>query len=130
MRIKPNKKKLFLSSLLLGITIPLALVACQNANNNKKEPFITPHYLLSGTRLEGEPESIFDFYDIGNNELALSLKEEIKTTYNQAIEIPATYGGKNVTGVWHNAFHNCPATSITFASPSNISVIDFEAFFF
>lgn len=130
MRIKPNKKKLFLSSLLLGITIPLALVACQNANNNKKEPFITPNYLLSGTRLEGEPESIFDFYDIGNNELALSLKEEIKTTYNQAIEIPATYGGKNVTGVWHNAFHNCPATSITFASPSNISVIDFEAFFY
>lgn len=129
MRIKPNKK-LFLSSLLLGITLPLVLAACQDANNNKKEPYITPNYILSGTRLAADPATIFDFYDIGNNELALSLKEEIKITYNQAIEIPATYNNKKVTGIWHNAFHNCPATSITFASPSNISVIDFEAFFY
>ena len=130
MKINPIKKRIFIDSLLLAITMLLVLVTGKDSNTNKKEPYISPRYLLSGSRVEGNPESIFDFYDIGNNEYAVSLKDSVKTTQTGAIEVPAMYQGRKVTGIWHNAFHGSPASSITFESPNNITVIDFEAFFY
>lgn len=130
MKINPIKKRLFIDSLLLAITLLLVLVTGKDGSNNEKEPKISPRYLLNGTRVEEDENSIFDFYDISNNEYAVSLKDSVKTTQGGTITIPAMHDGKKVTGIWHNAFHNSPATGITFESPNNITVIDFEAFFY
>ena len=125
------KKRLIIDGLLLAVTLCLLFVTGKDATEKRGTlPSISPNYLLNGTKLDSNPDPIFDYYDIGNDEYAISLKDSIRTTYSSAITIPAEYNGKKVTGIWHNAFHDNPATSITFESPSNIHIIDFEAFLY
>ena len=120
--------------LIGGIAMSLATIAVFSIQAATAEPKRSPHYLLSGT-LADTSDTYYNYYDIGNNEYAIALKEvdgnssSIRETYDSTITIPATHKGKKVTGIWHNAFQNCPATTVTFAPNSNITVIDYEAFF-
>ena len=126
------KKPILIKSSILGfIAISFTAVLTLTSIDFKsdlKDPTITPRYLLSGDFVESN--GIFDYYDIGNNELAVSLNDTNKRTYSSTITIPSTYDGKNVTGIWHNAFHCNPATTITFQAPCHINTIDFEAFLY
>ncbi len=125
-KIFTNKITLYFAFLLSTLAISISLPGC---NAGRKIPKITPNYLLSGEFLE--TDDVFDYYDISNNELAISLNESYKTTYtgdNNVIQIPLQHGGKNVTGIWHNAFHGNPATTVRLTN--NIKTIDFEAFLY
>ena len=125
-KIFTNKIILYFAFLLSTLAIVISLPGC---NAGRKIPKITPNYLLSGEFLE--TDDVFDYYDISNNELAISLNESYKTTYtgnNNVIQIPLQHGGKNVTGIWHNAFHGNPDTTVKLTN--NIKTIDFEAFLY
>ena len=129
MESKHKIKRILLGILTLVFSSVLT-VSCNKSNDNT--PKINPKYILSGDKVD--TYEIYDYYDIGNDELAISLKEELKTTQSQIGTIPSSHTytengvqvTKPVTGIWHNAFHGCPATSITLTN--NITVIDFEAF--
>ena len=98
-------------------------------SSKSSAPKLSPHYLLEGTF--ESTSGIWDYYDIGNDEYAVSLNDSVKTSRSQAVEVPSVhplYPEKKVTGIWHNAFHCTPATSITLTT--NIKVIDFEAFLY
>lgn len=108
-----------------GATLIAASVISVSCNINPEEtPRIKPHYILNGSLYDSD--ATFDYYSIGNNELAVSLKESNKTSLS-SFSIPSSYDEMVVTGIWHNAFHNNIATSITL--PETIKYIDFEAFF-
>ena len=131
MKSKHKIKRILLGSLVLAFASVLT-VSCNKSNDNT--PKISPKYILSGDKKD--TDSIYDYYDIGNGELAVSLKDDIKETYDLAISVPSSHTytengnsvTKPVTGIWHNAFHNCPSTSITLTD--SITVIDFEAFLY
>ena len=132
MERKHKIKRILLGSLVLAFASVLT-VSC---NKNNDTPKISPKYILSGDKKD--TDSIYDYYDLGNGELAISLTDAAKESYpysaSDPLTIPTshTYSDngetvtKPVTGIWHNAFHGCPATSITLSA--GITVIDFEAF--
>ena len=111
---------------LLFVFVGVTATACDIGYDDS--PRITKKYLLSGNYVGNE--GIFDYYSIGNNEYAVSLKDgaEVPAT----IDVPDVYTIDEedypVTGIWHNAFHNCSATTINLTS--NIRTIDFEAFLY
>ena len=128
MRRKIHNKKLSLNFALLLSSIALA-ITLPGCNSGRKMPTIKPNYLLTGDFVE--TDGAFDYYDIGDNELAISLNEASKKTYtgnSNIIQIPLVHDGKNVTGIWHNAFHCNPATTVRLTN--NIRTIDFEAFLY
>lgn len=117
--------------LIGGIVAALAciLAACTNASSSG-ERRLKPNYLLTGIYDQTATDDMFDYYDIGNDEYAVALKDSFKT-YTNTITIPTihpVYNTKKVTGIWHDAFYKSASTNIVFASPSNINTIDFEAF--
>ena len=108
-----------------GIVLVFASVIVTSCNVDPEEtPRVKPHYILNGSLYDSD--ATFDYYSIGNNELAVSLKDTNKTSLS-SFSIPSSYDEMAVTGIWHNAFHNNIATSITL--PETIKYIDFEAFF-
>ena len=122
-----NKRFLAKATILLT-TLSLLFTGCAK-NGSKKVPGLTPKYILSGEFVS--TIGIFDYYDIGNSEYAVSLSTQYKGSYDQAITVPQYYNGDNtkpVTGIWHNAFQGTPSTSITLNN--NIKTIDFEAFLY
>ncbi|MBO7573994.1 MAG: leucine-rich repeat protein [Bacilli bacterium] len=120
------KKHKILGLSFAGLTFALAITATGCGSTQRKAPAIEPHYILTGSYVEDD--GIFSYYDIGNNELAIGLNETNRTTYSTAIQIPETYDGKNVTGIWHNAFHCNPAQTVRLTN--KINTIDFEAFLY
>ena len=128
-----KKKTVFILSIFAAFACVFS--ACNNVSKSTDKK-LTPHYLLTGTfdsSATASADDIFDYYDIGNDEYAVSLKDSIKFTHNSAITIPSVhpvYTTKKVTGIWHDAFYKNPATSISFAAPSNIETIDYEAFLY
>ena len=89
------------------------LASCNNTSPSSSiDKRLKPNYLLTGTYTDSD--NVFDYYDIGNDEYAVSLKSSIKETYQgtgnpKTITIPAVHPvntTKKVTGIWHNAFHN------------------------
>ena len=127
MKNKFIKKRIIIDASLLVVTFVLAIVTGQDvAPEQRQTPKITPHYLLSSNTA---PTSIgiFDYYNIGDNEYAVALNDNYTSG---DITVPSVYPETEykVTGIWHNAFHNCAATSITLTD--NIKTIDFEAFLY
>ena len=120
------KKHKILGLSFAGLTFALAITATGCGSTQRKAPAIEPHYLLTGSYVEDD--GIFSYYDIGNNELAIGLNETNRTTYSGVIQIPETYDDKNVTGIWHNAFHCNPSTIVRLTN--NIRTIDFESFLY
>ena len=123
-----NKKRFLAKATILLSALGLLFTGCAK-NAYQKTPGITPKYILNGTFIE--TIGIFDYYNIGNGEYAVSLTAQYKGSYSQAITVPEYYNGDNtkpVTGIWHNAFQDTPATSITLTN--NIKTIDFEAFLY
>lgn len=117
------------------------LASCSSASGKGGDRRPTPHYLLDGSYVDSD--EVFDYYDIGNDEYAVSLKSSIKENYMgtgnpQTITIPNVHptdvdlqgNPKKVTGIWHNAFYKNKAENIVFREPSNIETIDFEAFLY
>ena len=123
-----NKKRFLAKATILLSALGLLFTGCAK-NAYQKTPGITPKYILNGTFIE--TIGIFDYYNIGNGEYAVSLTAQYKGSYSQAITVPEYYNGDNtkpVTGIWHNAFQDTPAASITLTN--NIKTIDFEAFLY
>ena len=134
MKKKNVSKILFLQTLFVAFSCVVATCSKKLADNT---PILNPKYLLEGTYASSN--TYFDFYLLddldssGNPQYAISLKDKIgetkKTEYTSDISINSTTcEGLNVTGIWHNAFHNCPAANITIDLP--ITTIDFEAFLY
>lgn len=122
-----HKKRIFAKSAFLLLAFSLMTVtSCSKGNSqlDRTNPGLTPRYLLNGTF--SDTTDIFDYYDIGNNEYAVALNGNYKTTYTQTINVPEMHNNKKVTGIWRNAFHCSPATTINLTN--NITTIDFEAF--
>ncbi len=124
MKNKFSKKRYIPSFAFLFLTLTLT-VSCQN-NTNRNGPYISPNYLLDGEF--ATTNGIFDYYDIGDNEYAVSLTAAAKSSHTGSVTILSSYNGHPVTGIWHNAFHNSRASSITI--PNSIKTIDFEAFLY
>ena len=109
-----------------GVVLVFASVIVTSCNVDPEEtPRVKPHYILNGSLYDSD--ATFDYYSIGNNELAVSLKDTNKTSLS-SFSIPSSYDEMAVTGIWHNAFHDADATSITI--PSTIKTIDYEAFLY
>ena len=134
-----KKKWLLIGGIVAAFSCLLA--SCSNASGKDEDKKPNPHYLLNGSFANSD--DVFDYYDIGDDEYAISLKSSIKEDYmgsgNPAtIIIPAYHptetdqegNPKKITGIWHDAFHKNKATRIAFQSPSNIETIDFEAFMY
>ena len=119
------KKKTFK---ILGYLSFLFLLIPLTTSCQKKEETPSyrehPRFYLEGTKESSD--ALFDYYSIGNDEYAVSLKESIKTDNNGLIVVPEEYNGYPVTGIWRNAFTGSKSTSITLTN--NITVIDYEAF--
>ena len=123
------KKRFFAKATFLLLALSLVTITGCNKGNGEsgnKTPGLTPKYLLNGEF--SDTDDIFDFYDIGENEYAVALSSDYRTTYSQTINVPSEHNGKPVTGIWRNAFHCCPSTTINLTN--NIEVIDFEAFLY
>ena len=129
-------KRTLLASLAISL-LPFIAASC-SAEDDRDPLRSKPKYLLSGSKASqgSDEDDPFEYYHIGTVEgieqYAVSLKDK---SYSQNITIPneytvneTTYGV--VSGIWANAFHNCPATSITFSQNSNIKTIDYEAFLY
>lgn len=142
MKSRTTRLRFIFGSILLAVATA-AVIGFDTVNEASR---IKTRYLLSGTYSGTDSANQdFDYYDIGNNELAISLKdpkdgnEGNKTTYKGVylnnkwtVTIPAVHpvSGKKITGIWHNAFHGSVFDAIRFESASNIKTIDFEAFFY
>ena len=123
------KKRFFAKATFLLLALTFASVTGCNKGSGvteRQNPGLTPKYILQGNF--SDSEGIFDYYDIGNNEYAISLNVDYKTSYDQTINIPQTHNNKDVTGIWHNAFHCSPATTVNLTN--KIRTIDFEAFLY
>ena len=124
MKFKLTALPFLISSIAMSF-VAITVFSIQSTKPESKNP----RYILSGY-LSDETDPTYDYYDIGNGEYAIALKDSVRDTFSGTITIPSTYKGKKVTGIWHNGFQYCKSQSITFKSPSNITVIDYEAFFY
>ncbi len=113
-------------NILKAIVLSFVFVVPVSCNiNGEDTPKIKPHYLLDGTFYATNGN--YDYYKKkGGNELYVSLKDSVKTSLTGTINVPTAYDEIPVTGIWHNAFHNTPATTINLHE--GIKTIDFEAF--
>lgn len=125
MRNKILTKRLIVNSIALILTLSFALITDKDGPKYRPTPSIPVNYLLTGDY--SNSNDIFDYYDIGNNEYAVALNDNYTSG---TINVPSVHpsDGKKVTGIWHNAFHNCSATTINLTT--NITVIDYEAFLY
>lgn len=146
------KTKTWLKTLITGLTfslLPFYLASCTPGQDDPLYNGRHPSYLLDpNNNIQVAPagdNNDFDYYHIGTdkeeNELyAVSLKDKTYASgYNQqtgeyeTLVIPSEYKVNTktqgiVTGIWRDAFRNCPATSITI--PETITTIDYEAFLY
>ena len=79
MKLFKKRKSLKLSFAVIGFTFVITSTGC--ASTQHKMPAIEPHYLLTGTFVD--TDGTFDYYDIGNNELAIALNETNRTSYKK-----------------------------------------------
>ena len=134
-----KKKWLLIGGIVAAFSCLLA--SCSNTSGGGGDKRPTPHYLLNGDYFDSD--EVFDYYELDNDEFAVSLKSSIKEDYMgsgnpQTITIPRVHPTevdnegepKKVTGIWHNAFYKNKAANIVFEEPSNIKTIDFEAFLY
>ena len=123
-----HKKRIFTKASFLLLAFSFAVITSCSGNEVmlRGDPGLTQKCILTGTF--SDTTDIFDYYDIGNNEYAVALNGNFKTSYTQTINIPETHLNKKVTGIWRNAFHNSPATTVKLTN--NIKTIDFEAFLY
>ena len=72
MKNRSTKKRLLVSALFM-LAASVTLSCHKNNDDSKSMPNIKPHYLLSG--VYSSSSGCFDYYDIGNNEYAVSLND-------------------------------------------------------
>ena len=125
------KKIGFIGIITFGIAclaIPLSIVLASGANSRGGSG-TRPHYLLSGDKVTTINDEWFEYYDIGNNEYAVGLKDGKKgSKKGDGFVIDSIVNNHAVTGIWHNGFHGNPTTKITL--PETLKTIDFEAFLY
>ncbi len=96
-------------------------------------PQIETKFLLH-TNVSSETSGDFEYYLLtdegltGNYAVSLTATAKRSKGSNDVIKVPKTYRGKDVVGIWHNAFHACKAKEVQLHD--NIKVIDFEAFLY
>ena len=98
-----HKKRIFTktSFLLLAFSFAVITSCSDHEVMLRGDPGLTQKCILTGTF--SDTTDIFDYYDIGNNEYAVALNGNYKTSYTQTINIPETHLNKKVTGIWRNA---------------------------
>ncbi len=122
-------KKTLLTKLFFAGTLLLTLLSgCGQAQDQDPIMHKDPVYLLSGSK--AGTDGLYDYYLLENGTYAVSLTDAEKSsrTYGDTLDLPDTYNGKAVTGIWRQGFQGAAMKHVVLHN--GITVIDYEAFLF